>query len=181
MAAVAPLELSFACPGCGNVVEGRLEAGTEHLTCPTCGRTTEFPERDALLASSPLAPCAVCGSEDLYHQRDFKRSIGIAIVAVGMALGPFTSWISVGIAVVIDFLLYFFVGTVTVCYACNAQYRGYDKTRKAPEFDIAIHDAYKFGKRFPPLRDMAVAGPYQMREIQEARKAGRAPRIGPSR
>lgn len=175
--ALEALELSFACPGCGNPVEGRLTPGTTDLTCPTCARETVLPERNELLASSPLAPCTVCGSHDLYHQRDFNRKIGLLIVAIGCVLGPWTHWISAVVAIVIDFLLFLVVPTMSICYACNAQYRGHPKERKAPEFDIAIHDAYKFGKRFPPRRQAAVAGPYQQREIREAHKTGREPRL----
>ena len=175
--ALEALELSFACPGCGSPVEGRLDAQTASMTCGTCGRETELPERAALLSASPLAPCTVCGSEDLYHQRDFNRKIGLLIVAIGCVLGPFTMWISVVVAILIDAALYLMIPTMTICYACNAQYRGHPKDRKAPEFDIAIHDAYKFGKRFPPRRAVATAGPYQTREIREAHKTGREPRL----
>ena len=116
-----------------------------------------------------LSVCAVCGGRDLYRQKDFRRSLGLALAAVGLLLGPFTSWISVGVAVVVDAVLYLVVGNVSVCYACDAQVRGLPKARQPAPFDIAVHDAYKFGKRFPPRRDVAVAGPLARRLRREGK------------
>ena len=122
-------------------------------------QVTALPEA----ASSPpdAAPpvCCVCGSHDLYGQRDFNRTLGLTLAAIGLALGPLTSWISTIVAVVLDAGLFLIVPTVAVCYACNAQYRGFARPRAPKPFEIAIHDAYKFGKRFPPRRDVAVADP----------------------
>jgi hypothetical protein len=157
------IEIAFACPQCGEPVESALEPGVLSLTCKGCEHETALPEAEQLLASAPLSPCPVCGSEDFYSQRDFNRKLGITVVVIGCALGPFTSWISVGVAVVIDFVLYLMVPSVAICYACNAQYRGFAPEQKPGDFDIAIHDVYKFDKRHPPRRDMAVAGPLRTR------------------
>jgi hypothetical protein len=157
------IELAFACPGCGVPVEGALEAATESRTCGKCGRETPLPGAGAVASQGKVPACVVCGSEDLYSQRDFNRKLGLALVAVGLGLGPFTSWISVGVAVLADAVLYLLVPTVTICYACNAQYRGLAKEASPGPFDIAIHDVYKFAKRFPPRRDVAVAGPLATR------------------
>ena len=47
--ALEALELSFACPGCGSPVEGRLDAQTASMTCGTCGRETELPDLEGFL------------------------------------------------------------------------------------------------------------------------------------
>ena len=70
-----PLDLAFACPSCGVPVEGRLTPDVETLTCPACGTETALPETKELLESAPLSPCPVCGSTDLYWQRDFNRKV----------------------------------------------------------------------------------------------------------
>jgi DNA-directed RNA polymerase subunit RPC12/RpoP len=165
------IDLALACPGCGAPVEAALEPGTTALACAKCGRETPLPGAGEIATTGRVAACPVCGSADLYSQRDFNRTLGLAIVAVGLGLGPFTQWISVGVAVVVDAVLYLVVPTVTVCYACNAQLRGLAKEVAPPAFDIAVHDAYKFGKRFPPRRDLAVAGPLMAR----LRREGKAP------
>jgi hypothetical protein len=162
------IDLAFACPGCGKPVEGTLEPTTSAMTCPACARSTPLPEAAATAASGRPGPCTVCGSPDLYTQRDFNRGLGIALVAVGMLLGPLTSWISVGVAVLADAVLYLLVPSVSICYACNAQYRGVEKENAPPGFEIALHDVYKFARRFPPRRDAAVAGPLAARLARES-------------
>ncbi len=164
------LDLAFACPNeaCGLPVEGRLTPAVNAMTCTACETETTLHDVPALLDSAPIKPCPVCGSEDFYWQRDFNRALGIFIVVVGCALGPFTSWISVVIAVAIDAILYLIVPSVVVCYACNAQLRRFTEAQRPEVFDIAIHDVYKFNRRHPPRREMAVAGPLQKRLRKEA-------------
>jgi hypothetical protein len=59
---------------------------------------------------------------------------------------------------------------MAICYACNAQFRGIPRDRLPQPFSIAIHDAYKFGKRFPPRRDLTVAGPLAFRLQDEGKR-----------
>jgi hypothetical protein len=162
--------LSFACPACGAPVEGPLEPATDAMTCPSCGAATPLPEAGAIAASGTAGPCPVCGSVDLYRQKDFNRALGLALAGAGLAAGPFTSWISTVAAIGLDAGLYLVVPWVVVCYACEAQVRGVDREKAPPPFDIAVHDAYKFGKRFPPRRGQAVAGPLERRREFEARR-----------
>jgi hypothetical protein len=157
------VEIAFACPRCGTrAVEGPLRLDTTALACAE-GHVTPLPEAADALAGERFGPCPVCGGSDLYQQRDFNRRLGLALAAVGLALGPFTAWISTIVAIGLDALLYLVTPVVCVCYACNAQFRGVPEGQRPEGFEIAIHDAYKFGKRFPPRRDLAVAGPHQMR------------------
>ena len=157
------IEIAFACPGCGVPVEGRLEGNTGGMTCAKCGRVTPLPEAGAIAAEGHVAACTVCGSTDLYAQRDFNRKLGLAIVAVGLGLGPFTSWISVGVAVVLDAALY------------RARAVGGDLLRlqrpvpRAREGGVAGRVRHRDPRRLqvrqalPPRRDVAVAGPLATR------------------
>ncbi len=167
MSTPAALDLAFACPApdCGESVEGRLTAGTAAMTCSACQTETTLPETEALLASRPLTPCPVCGCTELYSQRDFNRKVGLLIVAIGCVLGPWTNWISVVVAILIDFALWMTVPQVAICYSCNAQFRRFAKDRRPGDFDIAVHDVYKFGRRFAPRRERAVAGPKVLHEL----------------
>ena len=164
------LVLSFACPACGAPAEGEVTAQTRTLPCPACGVATALPEAEALGATRAPAACPVCGGTDLYRQKDFSRRVGLAIAAAGLLAGPFTAWISTVAAIGLDAALYLVVPDVAVCYACEAQVRGFDARSAPPPFDIAIHDAYKFGKRFPPRRERAVAGPLARRVEFDARR-----------
>lgn len=159
------LSLAFACPACGEAVEGRLdpaansESSTPEMTCRKCAKATPLPEAKGLAETRAVVACPVCGSADLYQQRDFNRVLGIGLVVVGVLTGPFTHWISTIAFVGLDALLYLFVSPVAICYACEGQIRGFDAKKGPGAFDIGVHDAYRFGKRYPPRREMAVAGP----------------------
>ena len=156
--------LAFACPACGKAVDAPL---APDATCAACGVKTSLPEAIDLLESGAADACPVCGSKDLYQQRDFNRGVGLALAAIGLLTGPFTHWISTVAFIVLDAVLYLLVPVVAVCYACEAQQRGVAKEFLPEKFDIAIHDVYRFGKRFPPRREAAVAGPRARLLIQE--------------
>jgi DNA-directed RNA polymerase subunit RPC12/RpoP len=153
------VSLAFACPSCGASVEASLDATTTDVACGGCGARAALPEAAQVAASRRAEVCPVCGSTDLYQQRDFNRVLGLSLVAIGVLSGPFTRWISTVAFVALDAVLYLLVPTVAVCYACEAQQRGFDRKTGPKPFEIAIHDAYRFGKRFPPRRARAVAGP----------------------
>jgi DNA-directed RNA polymerase subunit RPC12/RpoP len=165
------LSLAYCCPSCGQAVEGTLEPTTAAMTCASCGHATPLPEAAALATSLDAARCPVCGSHDLYAQRDFNRVLGLCLVALGVLTGPFTKWISTVVFIGLDAFLYLFVPPVAICYACEAQQRGFAKAKGPKAFDIAIHDAYRFGKRFPPRRDAATAGPYVRRRMTDGKIA----------
>jgi len=165
------IELVFACPACGDPVESGLESTTLSATCGRCGHETALPEAATLVAEGRVDACCVCGCQELFSQRDFNRPLGLTLAGIGLVLGPFTHWISVGVAVVIDAALYLVVPSVVICYACSAQYRGVEESKRPGGFDIAIHDKYKFSKRFPPRRDLAVAGPLARRQRREGKRS----------
>lgn len=163
------LSLTFACPSCGSAVDGALEAGTTAMACPSCKAVTPLPEAPAIVREGVGKVCPVCGSTDLYQQRDFNRKLGLGLAAVGLLTGPFTQWISTVAFVALDAGLYLVVPPVAICYACEGQQRGFARGQGPPKFEIALHDVYKFAKRFPPRRAQAVAGPLARRLLQEGR------------
>ena len=163
------LEIVFACPACGDPVEFGLESTTLSATCDHCDHETALPEAATEDVEGRIEACCVCGCRELFSQRDFNRPLGLTLAGIGLVLGPFIYWISVGVAVTIDAALYLVVPSVVICYACSAQYRGVAEPNRPAGFDIAIHDKYKFGKRFPPRRDLAVAGPLARRRRREGK------------
>jgi hypothetical protein len=52
-----------------------------------------------------------------------------------------------GLTAVVDFLAYFFVSEVTVCYACHAIYRGFNRNPEHEPFDLKKLE--KYGGRSP--------------------------------
>ncbi|HEY2384996.1 MAG TPA: hypothetical protein VGK48_27795 [Terriglobia bacterium] len=110
---------------------------------------------DSILTSGIVTTCASCGHEDLYLQKDFNRTAGMVIVGAGIAASiyffakgqPLTAMGALGLTAVIDFLAYFLVGEVTVCYACHAIFRGFARNPEHEPFDLKKLE--KYGGRTP--------------------------------
>ena len=124
------MELTFSCKQCGAVgyvspLEGSLEAACRH-----CGTARPIDRQAARAASSSSARCA--GRADLYIQKDFPTGLGLFIVLVGFAIStvfwyyemPILTYLVLIISIAVDFVLYYKVPDVTICYRCLSQYRG---------------------------------------------------------
>jgi len=102
-----------------------------------------------------VTTCISCGHDTLYVQKDFNRRVGMAIVGFGIAASvyffarsqPFFAMAALGVTAFADFLAYFFVGEVTVCYSCHAIYRGFKRNPDHEPFDLKKLE--KYGGRTP--------------------------------
>jgi hypothetical protein len=110
---------------------------------------------DSIVTRNTVTTCISCGHDNLYIQKDFNRNAGIAIVVIGIAASlyffakgqPILAMAALGLTALIDFLVYFLVGEVTVCYACHAVYRGFEKNPEHEAFDLKKLE--KYGGRTP--------------------------------
>jgi len=96
---------------------------------------------------SGLTACLSCAHPELYTQKDFPRSIGIAIVVIAAVLAPFTYYLSLGAAALIDAVLYWTAPEVVVCYVCRAEHRGYPGQPRHPHFDREIEERLLYGTK----------------------------------
>jgi len=103
--------------------------------------------REALDSGGGLLGCLACGHPELYTQRDFPRAVGIAIVVVAALLAPFTSYVSLFVAALLDALLYRLAPEVVVCYVCQARHRGFPPRPRHPAFDREIEERLRYGAR----------------------------------
>ncbi len=142
------LALAWTCAACGEA-NGSRPAG-DGVECDRCGTAVavEEPHRQ-------FRRCAVCSSTRLYRQRDFNRFLGLAVVAAGAVLVPFTYGISLPVVFLIDVILYRRVAEMAVCYLCRAEYRGIEVP-----------------KRILPFRHHLAAG-YEKRRERRLEQAGR--------
>jgi hypothetical protein len=103
-----------------------------------------------LAAGGRLSACALCGGREFFNRKDFPQRLGLALVILfGLAatvsyyhrevLATFATLASL---VVIDALIYLFVGRVTVCYKCRAEYRGLAGRPDHGGFDLATSEKY---------------------------------------
>jgi len=104
-------------------------------------------QRGGLTPSGGLQGCLACGHPELYTARDFPRALGIAIVVVAAVLAPFTWYLSLLGAAVLDALLYLVAPTQTACYVCGARHRGFPPRPRHPRFDLTIAERLRYGER----------------------------------
>jgi DNA-directed RNA polymerase subunit RPC12/RpoP len=139
-------EIAFACPGCGREAVAGLDGSGR---CPSCGAETALELPASVREERVLERCPACGSKQLYVQRDFNQKAGIAIVAAGAVLAPFTPYYSSLIAAaLVDAALYAVLPEITVCYRCHAHFRGFARNPRHTAFDL--HTAEQYDVKTPP-------------------------------
>jgi hypothetical protein len=132
----------FLCSSC----EARVArtAGEPAAPCEHCG-----------VASPVVAPldfverCAACGHGELYFQKDFNRTTGVALVAIGAVFVPWTYGLSLLGVTVLDYIVWRMVKDVIVCYQCQAVHRGYPPNPNIGPFDLVTHDRHVYGAAPP--------------------------------
>jgi hypothetical protein len=110
---------------------------------------------DSLRDRNIVTTCVSCGHDTLYVQKDFNRQVGMAIVGLGIIASiyffarskPIFAMAALGVTAFVDFLAYFLVGEVTVCYSCHAIYRGFKRNAEHEPFDLKKLE--KYGGRAP--------------------------------
>jgi hypothetical protein len=114
--------------------------------CEHCGAATAVtaPPENAIIDR-----CAACSHEELYFQKDFNRTTGIALVAVGAVFVPWTWGLSLLAVTVLDYIVWRVVKDVIVCYECQAVHRGYPANPRLKPFDLVVHDRHVYGAAPP--------------------------------
>jgi len=122
------------------------DAGEPARACEHCGAATAViaPAEDAVIDR-----CAACGHEELYFQKDFNRTTGIALVALGAVFVPWTWGLSLLGVTILDYIVWRVVKDVIVCYGCQAVHRGYPPNPGLKPFDLVIHDRHVYGAAPP--------------------------------
>lgn len=140
-------------------VERRLEAGSSAQARERWDGEGLRTER--LLAHGGLEGCLACGHPELYTQRDFPRGLGIGIVVLAALLAPFTNYLSLVAAALLDALLYRFAPTLVACYVCGARHRGFASAPRHPRYDLTIAERLRYGPKAvmgAPMRPGGTAG-----------------------
>lgn len=133
-------EIAFRCPGCGAEATAGLDGDAR---CAQCGREGRLALSPSMAAERIVDRCAACSGQQLYVQRDFNQKAGLAVVIVGALLAPFTPYYSsLIVAALIDAGLYALLPEVTVCYRCQAHYRGFARNPRHQAFDLHVAEQY---------------------------------------
>ncbi len=94
-----------------------------------------------------LTGCIACGHPELFTVKRFPRGLGIAIVVVAALLAPFTAYLSLAVAALLDFIIYHSAPEEVHCYACGAIHRGFRDVPRHPRFDRTIAERLRYGER----------------------------------
>jgi hypothetical protein len=137
------------------VVRPSEHVGNSHISCPNCKIDTKILLDDSHLRQRKVVACVACGHDALYVQKDFNRTVGMAIVGSGIVLSvlffymnqPFYAMAALIGTALADYVLHLLVKEVTVCYACHAIYRGFERNPDHEAFDLKKLE--KYGGRTP--------------------------------
>ena len=128
--------IAFACDRCEKAVLLAADRPIGEAACRACGA----PHALRPAAGRSLDRCRRCGFDRLYTQKDFNRTLGLAIVVAGGLLSVPTWGLSLLVATLVDLLLYHVLGDVTVCYACNTLHRGFPGNPAHGPFDLHVQE-----------------------------------------
>ena len=142
------MDVRCPCPECDSEVRIPDAHAGAPLVCK-CGWTGKLA--DPLVADAGLNACPVCGTEDLYLQKDFPERVGFALVMAGVvgasyfwyhysALGAIGVLIGFG---VLDWIFFHTRPDVVICYRCLSQFRGVPLNPAHRAFDLAVHERYR--------------------------------------
>lgn len=139
----------FECPACkiDSSQVGIEPDGT--MRCEHCDWTKPVVERS--LEGERLFRCPLCGTDEMYVQKDFPERVGLLIVVSGVVIASIFwynySWIgAIGTLVVfgvIDWILFHTRKEVTVCYRCLSQFRDMDVNPEHKAHDLAIGERFR--------------------------------------
>jgi hypothetical protein len=146
------MQIRFHCPTdlCVALIEYEpLEHSGGAIPCPRCQRTHRLSITDSMRKEDSVDRCAVCGCSELFLRKDFPQRIGVLVVMVFGLLALYyfrlsivKAWLILAAAAVIDLLIYAFIGRVTTCYACRAEYRQCRLYPAHANFDLATSEKY---------------------------------------
>ena len=146
------MQIRYHCPtdGCVAWIEYEpLEGCGDTMECPRCHVRHPMTVSDAMRHEQLVDRCAACGGTELFVRKDFPQRLGFAIVIVfGLAavyyftVSVLIAWSILACAVLLDLLIYAFLGKVTTCYACRAEYRKCALNPAHEGFDLATSEKY---------------------------------------
>lgn len=141
----------FRCPSCQQTNQLEVSEAHRQMSCVHCGTAWSLDFSDSLIQTGMVDRCALCREDKLYVQRDFNRNLGLAIVMLAAIV---SFWLygrdqvvwSFGVlfaAVVADFVLYWILPYVTICYVCRAEYRITMKNPAHEAYELALAEKYE--------------------------------------
>jgi hypothetical protein len=144
------MQVTVKCPGCDAALPVTAGEGDHAIDCGGCGRRIPLHVTDGVRADRVVDACPVCEGKDFYGRKDFDPQMGLTVVVIGALVSAVFYWYGrdliaygiLGAAVIVDLVVARWLGEVTVCYRCHAEFRGrYEQTARA--FDLHLADEFE--------------------------------------
>jgi len=137
------MKVRVRCPACGGTQQVSAARTPSKTSCRRCGRIIPLALTGSVREDLEVDACPVCEGRDLYVRKDLNRNMGLtAVVIVALVSAGFlwsgrdlVAYAVLGAFALVDFVIYQLLKEVTVCYRCQAEFRG-SYRRTAPPFDL---------------------------------------------
>src|SRR3954454_13740946 len=137
------MEFLAKCPKCDAGLAVPAASAPVAITCGGCGCEIPLSVSDAVREGRAVDQCPVCRGSDFYVRKDFDPKTGLTVVIIGALISAGFYWFQrdliaysiLGVAVLVDLIVYGRLGDVTVCYRYHSEFRGKYK-RTASHFDL---------------------------------------------
>jgi hypothetical protein len=141
------VNIRFACSSCDHPARLELPLPAQ-WQCPACDHLLQLPDSKS---AESLTSCAICGNTELYKKKDFPHWLGMGILTIAcvafLVINGYryhmAAWAILLGSALFDGLLYAWVGDVTVCYRCNAHFRGFPAGEAQKPHDLGIAERYR--------------------------------------
>jgi hypothetical protein len=152
------LRARFYCPSCLAAREhGPADSGD--FRCEKCGEAYSASFEGAA-PGGPLERCAFCGNRAFFLQKDFDQRLGCLFIALSLAAALFVGWrfgwvwftpVLLG-TVLVDWIVASRIRPVTICYRCDAEYRGLPPNVRHRGYDPHVAERYAKTKTVRRMR-----------------------------
>jgi DNA-directed RNA polymerase subunit RPC12/RpoP len=147
------MSLELRCPACGRAQPVAAATAAPSVVCQRCGGEVGLALTDAVREDREVDACPVCGGRDFYVRKDLNRTLGLASVVVVGLVSSGLLWggrtvLAYGVLAALalaDLVIYQLLGSVTICYRCQTEFRG-SYRRTAPPYDL--HTAEDLEKEY---------------------------------
>jgi len=132
------MQLRFHCKNCDYPMRLSRWESLEDFHCPSCGKVIPSFVDEKARQALEIDHCLICNSQELFKQKLFNRNLGVGIVVAGIIVSFFVAIPLIPLLVValIDLILYLVLPFMIVCYACDAEHRGF---KVDPQFKLFDH------------------------------------------
>jgi hypothetical protein len=136
------------CPECNNTLEAPDFARATSADCPCGWHSSISPEA---IAEGKLIRCPICGTEEMYVQKDFPERVGVLVVVAAVVLAtiawayysPLWTFGILFLFGVADWIFFRTRPEVTICYRCLSQFRGVRENEAHRAFDLGVNERFR--------------------------------------